>query len=109
MTVVAVDDEHGPQLFKIDPAGFYQGSLACASGPKQQAATTWLEKRYKKDVRPQSVDDTVELAMQALMSSLSVDFKPTEIEVGLAEAGKPFRKLTVDEIDARLQSIAEKE
>ena len=44
----AIDDEIGPQLFKIDPAGLVQGFKGVASGTKEQEAMTILEKHYKK-------------------------------------------------------------
>ena len=43
----AVDDEDGPQLFKVDPAGHYLGFKACAAGSKEQEANNFLEKRVK--------------------------------------------------------------
>lgn len=45
--IMAVDEEKGPQLFKIDPAGYYVGYKATASGVKDQEAINWLEKRFK--------------------------------------------------------------
>lgn len=45
--LAAVDDEKGPQVFKIDPAGHYYGYKATAAGVKEQEATNFLEKRFK--------------------------------------------------------------
>lgn len=109
MTIVSYDEEKGSQVFKIDPAGYYVGSVATASGPKEQATIAWLEKRYKNDGEPENTIETIELAIQALNNSLNVDFKAAELEVGVAEKGKPFRKLSEAEIDTRLQSISEKD
>ncbi|CAA22820.1 20S proteasome complex subunit alpha 1 [Schizosaccharomyces pombe] len=109
MTLVAVDDEIGPSLFKLDPAGFYIGYKATSAGPKQTETINWLEKRFKKDGIPSNLTDTVETGIQALMSSLSTDFKSTELQIGVVEDDKPFRVLSVEEIEAHLQSIAEKD
>lgn len=112
MTLISIDDEMGPQLFKTDPAGYYVGYKATASGPKQQEALNHLEKKLKnKDHADGDWKEVVELGISALSSVLSVDFKSGEVEVGVVGAeGKPgFRKLTVDEIDERLQSIADKD
>lgn len=112
MTLISIDDEMGPQLFKTDPAGYYVGYKATASGPKQQEALNHLEKKLKgKDYAAGDWKEVVELGISALSSVLSVDFKCGEVEVGVVGAdGKPgFRKLTVDEIDERLQSIADKD
>lgn len=110
MTLVSVDDEFGPMLFKTDPAGYYIGSKATASGPKQQEALNHLEKKLKnKEYASGDWKEVVELGISALSSVLSVDFKKGEVEVGIAGAdGDPkFRKLTEEEIDERLNAIAE--
>lgn len=110
MTLISVDDEFGPQLFKTDPAGYYIGSKATASGPKQQEALNHLEKKLKnKEHAAGEWKDVVELGISALSSVLSVDFKKGEVEVGVVgvDGDTRFRKLTEEEIDERLQAIAE--
>ncbi|PWW76273.1 N-terminal nucleophile aminohydrolase [Tuber magnatum] len=112
MTLISVDDEMGPQLYKTDPAGYYVGYTATSSGPKQQEALNHLEKKFKnKDYAPGDWKEVVETGISALSSVLSVDFKGGEVEVGVVGAdGKPgFRKLTQEEIEERLQSIADKD
>lgn len=119
MTLISLDDEFGPQLYKCDPAGYYVGYKATASGPKAQEALNFLEKRLKnKEYAEGSWDEVVELAITALSSVLSVDFKKGEIEIGIVggprtdgEEGSQssFRSLTEEEIDERLQAIAEKD
>ncbi|TKA62440.1 hypothetical protein B0A49_10067 [Cryomyces minteri] len=114
-TLISLDSESGPQLYKCDPAGYYIGYKATASGPKAQEALNFFEKKLKnKDAAEGSWEEVVELAMTCLGSVLSVDFKKGEIEVGVVGAGegekaKEFRSLTEEEIDERLQSIAEKD
>lgn len=114
MTLISVDDEFGPQLFKCDPAGYYVGYKATASGPKQQEATNYLEKKLKKDNAVDTWTQTVELAINTLSTVLSVDLKATEIEIGICggetTSTRPkdqFRMLSIDEIDQRLQAIAD--
>ncbi|KAK9473308.1 nucleophile aminohydrolase [Dipodascopsis tothii] len=115
ITLISVDDEFGPQLFKCDPAGYYVSYKATATGPKQQEAMNYLEKKIKKkDCVDGSWEEVVETAITALSSVLSVDFRKNDIEIGLvvgeAEGGQSkFRKLTVDEIEERLVAIAEKD
>ena len=48
ITLIAFDDETGPQVFKIDPAGYSMGYKATASGPKEQEAINLLERNFKK-------------------------------------------------------------
>ncbi|KAL4970130.1 proteasome core particle subunit alpha 1 [Aspergillus stella-maris] len=119
ITLVSVDSEAGPQLYKCDPAGYYAGYKATASGPKQQEALNHMEKKLKnKDYAEGSWEEVVELGITALSSVLSVDFKKHELEIGIAggprtdgkEGTDPgFRALTEEEIDERLQAISEKD
>ena len=117
-TLVSLDSEYGPQLYKCDPAGYYAGYKAIATGPKTQEAMNHLEKKLKdKSCAEGSWEEVVELGIVAMSTVLSVDFKKNEIEVGIVggprvdgEGKDPgFRSLTEDEIDERLQSIAEKD
>lgn len=118
-TLISVDSEFGPQLYKCDPAGYYVGYKATASGPKTQEALNYLEKKLKnKDCAPGDWKDVVELGITTLSTVLSVDFKKGELEVGIVggpradgqEGTDPeFRALTEDEIDERLQAIADKD
>ncbi|KAJ5634286.1 Proteasome A-type subunit [Penicillium herquei] len=117
-TLISVDDEKGPQLYKCDPAGYYVGYKATASGPKQQEALNHLEKKLKnKDAAPGNWEEVVELGITALSNVLSVDFKKHELEIGIVGGPRAdgegtttaFRALTEEEIDERLQAIAEKD
>lgn len=88
MIIVGVDPDLGPQIFKLDPAGYYVGFHATASGQKQQEATNVLEKAYKKGFNFQSPDEVVEHALATLGQVLATDLKAGEVEVGVAEPGK---------------------
>jgi len=118
-TLISVDSEFGPQLYKCDPAGYYVGYKATASGPKTQEALNFLEKKLKnKDHADGTWEDVVELGITTLSTVLSVDFKKGELEIGIVGGPRPdgkegtfpgFRALTEEEIDERLQAIAEKD
>lgn len=119
MTLISLDSEKGPQLYKTDPAGYFAGYKAIATGPKNQEAMNYLEKKLRdRDYAEGTWQEVVELAITAMSNVLSVDFKKGELEVGIV-GGPPakgeeglsteFRQLTEDEIDERLQSIAEKD
>lgn len=57
MIVIGVDPEYGPQCFKLDPAGYFVGFHATASGQKQQEAMNHLEKKWKKLDSGRGADD----------------------------------------------------
>lgn len=42
MILIGPDDERGPQIFKLDPAGYFVGFKATASGQKQTEATNFV-------------------------------------------------------------------
>lgn len=132
-----MDQERGPQCFKLDPAGYYVGYRATAAGAKQQEASNHLEKLLRKE--PGSIgaadlkgDGAVEVALTTLSTVLATEFKSTEVEVGIVtekqpgfkvvrpgfaaphrhfadEVSAPTAQLTPDEIDAHLQRIGEKD
>ncbi|CCG84721.1 protein of unknown function [Taphrina deformans PYCC 5710] len=112
MTLISMDDEFGPQLFKCDPAGYYVGYKATSSGVKQQEATNYLEKKFKKENVVDTWQKTVELAINTLSTVLSVDLKANEIEIGICggdakDGGSSFRMMSENEIETRLQAIAD--
>lgn len=53
MILVGIDSDpdRGPQIYKIDPAGYYVGFRATAAGTKQTEAINFLEKHYKKTAK----------------------------------------------------------
>jgi len=106
---LGIDDELGPQLFKCDPAGSYAGYKATSAGQKEEEATNLLEKKFKG--KPNLGEkETLQLAISALQTVLSVDFKPSDIEVGVVTRSNPrFRTLTSAEIEAELTAIAEQD
>jgi 20S proteasome, alpha and beta subunits len=80
-----------------------------ATGPKQQEATTYLEKKFKKtDFVKGDWKTTVEFAITAFSSVLGTDFRKNDVEIGVATADG-FRILSPEEIDERLVSLAEQD
>ena len=110
MTLIGIDEEFGPQLFKVDPAGHFAGYRATSSGPKEQEATTYLEKKLKADDLQLSQVELVRMAIDALQTVLSLDLKPADLEVAVVSKDQPkFTILTEQEIDDHLTAIAEKD
>ncbi|KAF4694204.1 Proteasome subunit alpha type-6 [Perkinsus olseni] len=71
-----IDDEFGPQLLKVDPAGHYVGCKAAAAGTKEQEATNALEKIVRKRMDSGATEgfdetDTIEEAIAALQTVIS--------------------------------------
>lgn len=109
MILIGYDDELGPCVYKTDPAGYYSGYKATSAGAKQTEANSFLEKKLKKKLN-YTGDEAVQLAITCLSTVLSVDFKPTELEVGIVtQDDKKFRKLNEQELDRHLAIIAEKD
>nr|ANM86164.1 proteasome subunit alpha type-6-A [Stygiella incarcerata] len=128
--LLGIDEEVGPQLFKVDPSGQTLGFHATAAGQKDTEAMNFLEKkmrRKKEDdgsrlVRSISdaglslgetglcAEDSIMLALGALQEVTGSDLKETEVEVGVCHVDEPvFRTWNVEEIDRILTAMAEKE
>lgn len=114
--LISVDEERGPSLFKVDPAGYFVGYKATAVGTKETEAVNFLEKKVRAAAAEGAgYEDTCQTAISALQSVLAEDFKASEIEVGVARAAwdgadeRAFRVLPVEEVDAFLVAIAERD
>lgn len=72
-----------------------------------------MEKQYKKMKEQNKVlnqDETICTAINTLQNVLSLEFKPTDIEVSVVSVKDPkFRKLTIEEIDKYLQMLSVKD
>ena len=105
--LIGVDDEKGPQVFKVDCAGHYLPFFAAASGNKEQEAANFLEKKVD-EMKEYDADQTVRTAIMCLGSVLGSDFRGNEIEVAtlVGTSGK-LTTLSEDEIEAHLNAIAD--
>ena len=105
--MIGVDDEEGPTVCKVDCAGHFLPFKAAASGPKEQEAMNFLEKRV--DELPEyTQEQAIRLAITCLGSVLGSDFRGSEIEVGTIAGTKgKFTILAEEEIEAHLNAIAD--
>ncbi|WOO82678.1 Proteasome subunit alpha type-6 [Vanrija pseudolonga] len=120
MILVGIDEERGPQTFMVDPAGYFVGYKAVASGQKQTEATNFLEKKWKS-VENGSLNldraGVIELAIECLSNVCATDFKATEIEIGIASTSPEetgpnpgrFRQMNEAERDEWLTRVGEKD
>lgn len=109
MILIAYDDENGACIYKTDPAGYYCGFRAVSVGAKQTEANSYLEKKLRKRT-DLTENEVIQLAISCLSTVLAVDFKPSEIEIGVVTKSDPnFRTLTEEEIDVHLTAISEKD
>jgi len=105
--LIGVDDERGPQVFKVDCAGHFLPFFAAASGAKEQEAINFLEKKVE-NMKEYDSDQTVREAIMCLGSVLGSDFRGTEIEVAMVKGKEGrFKKLTEEEIEGHLNAIAD--
>ena len=79
MIMIGIDEEKGPQVFRMDPAGTAFGYKAACAGKREQEGVNFLEKKLKKaPAEGFTHDQAVQVAIQCLQSVMSSDFKSSE-------------------------------
>ncbi|CAK9294424.1 unnamed protein product [Gordionus sp. m RMFG-2023] len=107
MILISYDDENGPQVYKTDPAGYCCGFRAVAVGSKQTEMFSFLEKKFKKE-EGLSMDQCIKLAISAMGTVLSADFKSSDLEIGVVTRDEPvFKILNENQIEHYLAKLAE--
>ena len=85
MILIGIDEEYGPQCFKLDPAGYFVGFHAVAAGQKQQEVMNHLEKKWKKLSGGVGAED-VPLAGQQLSKNDMIEVTCYSLCVGIQVA-----------------------
>ncbi|TFY83250.1 hypothetical protein EWM64_g761 [Hericium alpestre] len=127
--IIGIDPELGPQVFKLDPAGYFVGFHATAAGQKQQEAMNHLEKKWKKLDNGRGADDAlraggtlsrneaIEMAIEAISTVHATDFKAGELEIGITSTSEEespktrgqWRVMGEAEVEQHLLAYAEKD
>lgn len=109
VSLILISHEDGqPLVYKTDPAGYYSGYRGCSVGVKAIEVQNFLEKKLKKRCEMDK-NETIQMAISALFTVLNVEFKPSELQIGVAEEGQKFHILNESEIEKHLAMLAEKD
>uniref|UniRef100_A0A7S0X7F2 Proteasome subunit alpha type n=1 Tax=Mantoniella antarctica TaxID=81844 RepID=A0A7S0X7F2_9CHLO len=98
--ITGFSPEGVPQLFHTDPSGTYSEWKANATGRNSKAVREWLEKQYTETAG----EETVKLALRALLELVEPSSKNIEIAVVTKEGTKT---LSNEEVDAVVKAIEE--
>nr|AXS78283.1 proteasome subunit alpha type-6 [Anisakis simplex] len=104
MLLISYDDEDGPEIFRVDPAGYYRGMRGVGVGVKQQPANSFLEKKLKKKT-DFDYNGTVQLALECLQSSLGIDLKAPEVEVAVVTKDNHYRIVLMQMLEGDISSL----
>ncbi|CAI5450353.1 unnamed protein product [Caenorhabditis angaria] len=106
---ISYDDEEGPTVYRVDPAGYFRGMKGVSVGVKQVAANSFLEKKIKKK-SDLSSSEAIELAIEALQNSLGIDVRAKDLEVVVvSKENHKFTKLNNDQVEHHLNQIANRD
>jgi 20S proteasome subunit alpha 2 len=95
-------DDHGPQLYQIDPSGSYFAWKASAIGKNMTNARAFLEKRYSEEV---GLEDAIHTALLTLKEGFEGQVSGSNIEVGIIGPDRVFKVLTEAEVSDYLQEV----
>lgn len=117
LLVGGYDDSNEFMLYQVDPSGSSFAWDATAIGKGSNAAKTFLEKRWNNELE---LEDAIHIALLTLKESIEGEMNGNTVEIvvignandellgfkGVEDVSGPrFRKLTVQEIDDRLNSL----
>ncbi|CAJ0944517.1 unnamed protein product, partial [Mesorhabditis belari] len=109
MLMISFDDEDGPQVYRIDPAGSYRNMKGAGLGVKDTTIKHSLEKKLKKK-SDFDKDGTIQCALEVLQESLGNDVRASDLElIYVTKDKRAFNKLTTEEIEAHLTIIANRD
>ena len=98
--LVAGTDDLGVHLFETDPSGALVAYKATGIGSGRPAVMELFEKEYKEDM---TYNTAIKLGLKALEAAIEEKPSADTIEIGVADVGKKFRRLSEAEIDSFLK------
>jgi proteasome alpha subunit len=103
--LVAGTDELGVHLFETDPSGALVAYKATGIGSGRTAVMDLFEKEYKDDL---TYNAAMKLGLKALEAAIEDRPVAECVEIGVAEVGKMFRRLSEEEIAGFLKKDEKK-
>ena len=98
--LVAGTDDLGVHLFETDPSGALVAYKATGIGSGRPAVMDLFEKEYKEDM---SYNAAIKLGLKALETAIEEKPNAETVEIGVADVGKKFRRLSETEIESFLK------
>ena len=93
--LVAGTDDLGAHLFETDPSGALVAYKATGIGNGRPAVMDLFEKDFKDGM---SFEDAAALGLKGLSAAVEEKLKADSVEIGIAEIGKKFRRLSEEEV-----------
>lgn len=100
--LVAGTDDLGVHLFETDPSGALVAYKATGIGSGRAAVMDVFEKDFK-DGMP--FEEAAQLGLRALEAAIEEKPKAESVEIGNAEVGKKFRRLSDEEVSALIDKM----
>ena len=98
--LVAGTDDLGVHLFETDPSGALVAYKATGIGSGRAAVMDLFEKELKEDM---SYNAAIKLGLKALEAAIEEKPSAETVEIGVADVGKKFRRLSEAEIESFLK------
>ena len=100
--LVAGTDDLGAHLFETDPSGALVAYKATGIGSGRPAVMEVFEKEFQDDM---SFENAMALGLKAMEAAIEDKPKAEAIEIGVAEVGRKFRRLSEEEISALIDKM----
>lgn len=107
LTLIGWDQERGEAaVHRVDPAGFYTGYYAVASGPKSMEAMAALEKLMGAEWFGETWEEAACVGLKVMQQVIGQKMAVGEVEVGFVDAvDEVFKRLGDAEIAALLEQL----